>query len=516
MVRGVRRQGLIIDHGAASGVIGTHTLSEYMRTTLWPQGLDVTVGPSGGQFTGISGESTSGLGLATVPLGIGLPSASWQCDLLGGSASLCPGLFPLHAQRSYMCTTFTNLFENGDGVFLLRPKDENGQFLPGALYYRLLLTESGHYLWPCDDFTILQPDEQQRLRQIVREFLQCTVEPEVVSGGVDVSSVCSPAFVVQNVYETTDTPYAFAGPTTDPTEARGSVRSDEDMTNIGVVRFGAVEPNAWEHPELDDDRTIDDGEESHHSHHSVSLSDAGTVSNITAVVPAATQDPYGTVEEEEEEEDDISEECFVVYGVGLTRPDADNPHSQLSDLEYDRVGEDGLFRSDIVRGSHQTVTIARSPPNVPFMWLGPGASGLTAEQCEKNHQDRLARERQTPTPDESRPPTTGADQYGPFTRTAYYQPRVSKKKREPGENKQDKSWQEYGINALTPETWVPTQQMGSSSSGAALQPQGDAYNKAAAVASEAQMIAEAKATAARIVAHVDASGQPGTFDHRLG
>ena len=88
-----------------------------MRNVLWPAGLDIATRASGGTFTGIDGQPTPGLGIAVTPIGVGVPGATFEADMLGGAGSRCPGLFPLNAQIEWQCSTLCGLFENGDGIF---------------------------------------------------------------------------------------------------------------------------------------------------------------------------------------------------------------------------------------------------------------------------------------------------------------------------------------------------------------------------------------------------------------
>ena len=104
-VRGKQVHGLIIDPGAASGVIGTYTCGNYMREVLWPSGMDIEVTPSTGTFTGIDGEPQPGLGKARMPLGLpGLEDSSYTADLIGGNGSSCPGLLPNSTLVRYQMT----------------------------------------------------------------------------------------------------------------------------------------------------------------------------------------------------------------------------------------------------------------------------------------------------------------------------------------------------------------------------------------------------------------------------
>ena len=140
-VKGVHRIGLIVDPGASDGLMGTDTMIQHQSECLWPRGLDIKVRPSSLQFSGIEGETTPGCVQADMPVGVpGLEGWTFTCDLIGGSGSFCPGLWPLRSLIKLYGTIFGHVFPNFDGILMLQP--------PGVtpVFVRLLFTDSGHYL----------------------------------------------------------------------------------------------------------------------------------------------------------------------------------------------------------------------------------------------------------------------------------------------------------------------------------------------------------------------------------
>ena len=110
MVRGVRRRGLIVDPGAASGLMGTDTLLDIKKAVLDPQGLSMVVSDSDSTFSGIDGVSNGAAGcvrlLSPLPE---LKKVTFDADLIGGAGSGCPGLMPLSTMITYLMTLFCGL-----------------------------------------------------------------------------------------------------------------------------------------------------------------------------------------------------------------------------------------------------------------------------------------------------------------------------------------------------------------------------------------------------------------------
>jgi hypothetical protein len=147
-IKGRKQLGLIVDPGAARGILGCDTLREIKQSLLEPRQLAqyMTWNRSFAKFSGISPTQENSLGLCTIPIGLqGIPWTVFHADVIGGEASMCPGLIPLHslmANAEFMHFAF---FPNGDGVLGVR---HQGRIEP----QRLCLTDSGHYLIRIDLF----------------------------------------------------------------------------------------------------------------------------------------------------------------------------------------------------------------------------------------------------------------------------------------------------------------------------------------------------------------------------
>ncbi|CAE8737965.1 unnamed protein product, partial [Polarella glacialis] len=143
-VRGVKRHGLLIDPGAASGLIGSDTLKEYRDEILLPHGVDIICRPTTQNVSGISGKPEPALSRVTMPIFPGIKSSTFTADVIGKQGSKCPALLPNPSMRAANMGLLTNFFENGDGMLIVH---DNGK----RLLYRCLLTESGHYILPTDN-----------------------------------------------------------------------------------------------------------------------------------------------------------------------------------------------------------------------------------------------------------------------------------------------------------------------------------------------------------------------------
>ncbi|CAE8654129.1 unnamed protein product, partial [Polarella glacialis] len=143
-VRGVKRHGLLIDPGAASGLIGSDTLKEFRDEILLPLGVDIICRPTTQNVSGISGKPEPALSRVTMPIFTGIKSSTFTADVIGKQGSKCPALLPNPSMRAANMGLLTNFFENGDGMLIVH---NNGK----RLLYRCLLTESGHYILPTDN-----------------------------------------------------------------------------------------------------------------------------------------------------------------------------------------------------------------------------------------------------------------------------------------------------------------------------------------------------------------------------
>ena len=165
-VKGRHVHGVIVDGGAATGLSGTDTILRYQEEVLWPAGLDISVAPSTATFTGVDGVSKPGLGRATVPLLLkGMSNVEWTTDLFGDTGSTCPSLLANDTLRKFRSTVYSNILPGGDGI-LVFVKDSDESFL-----FRLLLTDTGHYLLPTSGHNDKDPDkEQHQLRKAIRNY----------------------------------------------------------------------------------------------------------------------------------------------------------------------------------------------------------------------------------------------------------------------------------------------------------------------------------------------------------
>ena len=149
-VKGEKRHGLLIDPGAASGLVGSDTLKQLLDRCVRPCGRQDEVKFDYDRSTpvsGISGSSDATLGQVTIPLTACGHPITYTADVLGGEGSLCPALVGNPALRAMDASIFTNWFENGDGVLLVGTKDQD---VKHYRMFRILLTDSGHYMLPTD------------------------------------------------------------------------------------------------------------------------------------------------------------------------------------------------------------------------------------------------------------------------------------------------------------------------------------------------------------------------------
>ena len=148
-VKGEVIHGLLIDPGAARGLIGADTLKNIIDHVLRPHGKhnQVKWHKSTNKFTGISADPQQSLGLCEIPIGLtGIPHSTFVADVIGGKSSNCPGLIPCQSLLNSGCLLACGYFPNGDGLLGIRAS--NGTFKCQLL----LFTDSGHYLLPIHHF----------------------------------------------------------------------------------------------------------------------------------------------------------------------------------------------------------------------------------------------------------------------------------------------------------------------------------------------------------------------------
>ena len=99
--------------------------------------------------SGISGEANQTLGEISLPLQAGGYAITYTADVIGGSGSTCPALVGNPTLRRLDASIFANWFANGDGLMMVGGREKDA----GEKHYRifrLLLTDSGHYILPTD------------------------------------------------------------------------------------------------------------------------------------------------------------------------------------------------------------------------------------------------------------------------------------------------------------------------------------------------------------------------------
>ena len=145
-VKGDKRRGLLVDPGAASGLVGSETLRDLL-SVLPPEKQQAVSWDHKKQHnvSGISGNPESTMGEVTIPLTLSGAHGAYRADVLGGDGSLCPALLGNPALRWQRAAILTDYFENGDGVLVVQKPDQERHYL------RILLTDSGHYLLPVDE-----------------------------------------------------------------------------------------------------------------------------------------------------------------------------------------------------------------------------------------------------------------------------------------------------------------------------------------------------------------------------
>ena len=149
-VNGRRRRGLIIDPGAANGLVGTETLRDLLQHIDKAKQVSETIvwRPRQAEVTGISGSADTTLGEITMPLPMltGIKEANYKADVIGGEASVCPALVGNPALVNMSAVLAANWFTNRDGLLAI-PHGGDLQLI------RLLYTDSRHYLLPLDEET---------------------------------------------------------------------------------------------------------------------------------------------------------------------------------------------------------------------------------------------------------------------------------------------------------------------------------------------------------------------------
>ena len=116
-MKGKKLHGLIVDPGAASGLMGVDTLQEYFDDVLWPLGF----GEGDLLYTynhlpwlrGIEGYRERAVARVSLLVGVDGELCLWDADLSRGG---CPGLLSNESFRRLRLSLIANFFENGDGI----------------------------------------------------------------------------------------------------------------------------------------------------------------------------------------------------------------------------------------------------------------------------------------------------------------------------------------------------------------------------------------------------------------
>eukprot|EP00971_Amphidinium_carterae_P310327 6166769-Amphidinium_carterae.1 len=145
-VRGVERYGLLYDPGAASNLMGTQTLLDYVDNVLKPtgHGMEKVEEINQRSFTGIDGKVSQSGAKIRVPVRIGPIVSSFEADTIGGAGDRCPMLLSNRTAVERRLICLHGHFPNRDGLLLVPRAEDDTQ----CVGIRLLLTDSGHYLLP--------------------------------------------------------------------------------------------------------------------------------------------------------------------------------------------------------------------------------------------------------------------------------------------------------------------------------------------------------------------------------
>ena len=173
-IQGKKRRGLLIDPGAASGLIGSETLRDLVEHCI-PQtdrSQNVTWSSKTTSVAGISGESDKTLGEVCLRLNASNRNIAYKGDVLGGEGSLCPALVGNPTLRQQQAAMYADWFPNGDGLLAIHREELLGDDKKPILL-RLLLTDSGHYLLPVDgnEADTVPADTMKKVSFLTREVL---------------------------------------------------------------------------------------------------------------------------------------------------------------------------------------------------------------------------------------------------------------------------------------------------------------------------------------------------------
>ena len=174
LIHGIKRRGLLVDPGAAAGLIGSETLRDLICECLTPQGLQDQIQwrERTTSVTGISGKGDETMAEVSFRFALGTEkTGTFTGDVLGGDGSLCPPLISNPSLRSLRAVICSSWFENGDGL-LVCPSDDGKP--ENSTMIRLLLTDSGHYIIPMDASPSVKDTEQKKARTFLHSTFEIT------------------------------------------------------------------------------------------------------------------------------------------------------------------------------------------------------------------------------------------------------------------------------------------------------------------------------------------------------
>ena len=192
-IKGEEWIGILLDPGAAKGLIGSDTVLTILETILRPsgraKGMCWTSSDAG--FSGISATVQRSCGKVTFPIGLeGMSDACFRADVLGDNSSRVPGLMPLHSMIRAAAVALFNVWSNGDGIFAFA-NARTGELCPQRVYR----TDSDHYLIRIDHFD--KPVNQDLKAMMERHFTHRLHHPiKVKAANPEESSNEAPTFVI--------------------------------------------------------------------------------------------------------------------------------------------------------------------------------------------------------------------------------------------------------------------------------------------------------------------------------
>ena len=104
-----------------------------------------------------------------MPLQSSGQAISFRAEVLEGDGSLCPPLIGNPSLRQLNATIYSNYFENGDGLLTVGMRERYPEEQQVTMF-RLLLTDSGHYISTTDDEGAAPLPRQDKIKKEVMWF----------------------------------------------------------------------------------------------------------------------------------------------------------------------------------------------------------------------------------------------------------------------------------------------------------------------------------------------------------